>query len=63
MVAPIFDHGGIVRPVVGHEMQGDAHPPLVLTPLEFDRLGDVLVAQAGRKESADCHDGADWLVP
>lgn len=48
MAAPSFDRGDIVRvtlePVVGHEMRGDARPALVLTPREFNRLGDVLVA-------------------
>jgi mRNA interferase ChpB len=45
---PTFDRGDIVRvtlePVVGHEMRGAARPALVLSPKEFNRLGDVLVA-------------------
>jgi mRNA interferase ChpB len=44
----VFDRGDIVRlnlePVVGHEMRGDARPALLLTPREFNRLGNVLVA-------------------
>lgn len=44
----IFDRGDIVRvrlnPVEGHELRGDSRPALVLTPREFNRLGDVLVA-------------------
>lgn len=44
----VFDRGDVVRvslePVVGHEMRGEARPALVLTPREFNRLGDVLVA-------------------
>lgn len=44
----VFDRGDIVRvrldPVEGHEMRGEARPALVLTPRNFNRLGDVLVA-------------------
>ena len=43
-----YERGDIVRvrfnPVEGHEMQGDVRPALVLTPANFNRLGDVLVA-------------------
>lgn len=44
----VFDRGDIVRvsldPVVGKELRGHARPALVLTPREFNRLGDILVA-------------------
>ena len=44
----VFDRGDIVKvrldPVEGHEMRGASRPALVLTPREFNRLGDVLVA-------------------
>jgi mRNA interferase ChpB len=44
----VFERGDIVKvslnPVVGHEMQGDSRPALVLTTAAFNRLGDVLVA-------------------
>ena len=44
----VFDRGDIVTvrldPVEGHEMRGANRPVLVLSPREFNRLGDVLVA-------------------
>ena len=44
----VFERGDIVKvslnPAVGHEMQGDARPALVLTTSAFNRMGDVLVA-------------------
>ena len=44
----VFERGDIVTvrldPVEGHEMRGASRPALVLTPREFNRLGDVLVA-------------------
>jgi len=44
----VFDRGDIVMvrldPVEGHEMRGAGRPALVLTPRDFNRLGDVLVA-------------------
>ena len=44
----VFERGDIVTvrldPVEGHEMRGASRPALVLTPGEFNRLGDVLVA-------------------
>lgn len=43
-----FDRGDVVTvrldPTEGREMRGAARPALVLTPREFNRLGDVLVA-------------------
>jgi len=43
----VFDRGDIVSvpldPALGHEQRG-TRPALVLTPKEFNRLGDVLVA-------------------
>lgn len=45
---PVFDRGDIVsvnfEPAVGSESRGAARPALVLTPREFNGLGDVLVA-------------------
>lgn len=44
----VFERGDIVKvslnPAVGHEMQGDSRPALVLTTSAFNRMGDVLVA-------------------
>lgn len=44
----VFERGDIVvvnlEPVVGHEMQGNARPALVLSSKLFNRMGDVLVA-------------------
>ena len=46
--AASFKKGDIVRvylnPTVGREAQGDFCPCLILSPLEFNRLGMVLVA-------------------
>ncbi len=43
----VFDRGDIVSvpldPAMGHEQRG-TRPALVLTPKEFNKLGDVLVA-------------------
>ena len=43
----VFDRGDVVSvpldPAMGHEQKG-TRPALVLTPKEFNRLGDVLVA-------------------
>ena len=43
-----FERGDIVNvrldPVEGREMRGAGRPALELTPREFNRLGDVLVA-------------------
>ena len=43
----VFDQGDVVSvpldPALGHEQRG-TRPALVLTPREFNRLGDVLVA-------------------
>jgi mRNA interferase ChpB len=43
----LFDRGDVVLvpldPAMGHEQKG-RRPALVLTPKEFNRLGDVLVA-------------------
>jgi mRNA interferase ChpB len=43
----VFDRGDIVRvpldPALGHEQRG-TRPALVLTTMEFNKLGDVLVA-------------------
>lgn len=43
-----FDRGDIVRvsldPAVGHEQQGDFRPCLVISPIEFNKLGTALVA-------------------
>lgn len=43
-----FQRGDIVKvslnPVVGRETQGDFRPCLVLSPIEFNRLGTALVA-------------------
>lgn len=47
-MSKVFDRGDIVRvalnPVVGHELQGDMRPVLVLTPKEFNRLSNPWVA-------------------
>lgn len=47
LVMPVFDRGDVVSvpldPAMGHEQKG-TRPALVLTPKEFNRLGDVLVA-------------------
>ncbi|MEN9725650.1 MAG: transcriptional modulator of MazE/toxin, MazF [Pseudomonadota bacterium] len=44
---PVFDQGDVVTvvldPALGHEQRG-ARPGLVLTPKEFNKLGDTLVA-------------------
>jgi mRNA interferase ChpB len=44
---PVFDRGDVVSvpldPTMGHGQKG-TRPALVLTPKEFNRLGDVLVA-------------------
>ena len=44
---PAFNRGDVVSvpldPAMGHEQKG-TRPALVLTPKEFNRLGDVLVA-------------------
>lgn len=42
-----FQRGDIVRvslnPTVGHEQQGDFRPCLVVSPIEFNKLGTALV--------------------
>lgn len=47
MVMPVFDRGDIVHvqldPSLGRKQKG-AHPALVLSPKQFNKLGDVLVA-------------------
>lgn len=44
----IFDRGDIIRtslnPTLGHELQGDLRPALVITKREFNALGLTLVA-------------------
>ena len=58
---PVFDRGDVVSvpldPTMGHEQKG-TRPGLVLTPKEFNRLGDVLVApilpRARRARSNAC---------
>jgi mRNA interferase ChpB len=44
---PVFDRGDVVAvtldPTLGHEQRG-TRPALVLTPKEFNKLGDTLVA-------------------
>jgi mRNA interferase ChpB len=48
MRAARYERGDIVHvnlePVAGREMRGEARPALVLTPMAFNQLGDVLVA-------------------
>ena len=48
MKRPAFQRGDIVRvglnPTEGHEQQGDFRPCLVISPVEFNRLGTAFVA-------------------
>lgn len=48
MKRPVFQRGDVVRvsldPTVGREQQGDFRPCLVISPVEFNKLGTAIVA-------------------